>query len=244
VVRGWFDGALDLLMEHVRTLPDQPSWNVHGAVEEAARLVEPVPEEGADALPILRTLVREYAPRSFNTAGPGYLAYVPGGGILPAALADLISDVTNRFVGVYAAAPLLARLEGNALRWLSELMGYPEGARGVFTSGGSTANLLATVCARTRELGEFFQDGTLYASDEAHHSVMKCAAVATRGSTRPCSRPRSARTAPGDSGRRSPWRARARSTPAPWTTSRRSAPCAARRGSGSTWTAPTAGSSG
>ena len=116
--------------------------------------------------------------RSFHCAAPGYLAYVPGGGLVTAALADGFSNITNRYTGVFAAAPLLARLEGIALRWLLDLFGLPPAARGVFTSGGSLANFSAIVCAREHGLGESFQDGTIYVSDQVHHSVGKAARLA------------------------------------------------------------------
>jgi glutamate/tyrosine decarboxylase-like PLP-dependent enzyme len=39
-------------------------------------------------------------------------------------------------------------LEWTALRWLADLCGLPDGVAGVFTSGGSTANLIALGAAR------------------------------------------------------------------------------------------------
>lgn len=56
-------------------------------------------------------------PTSFSTAGPGYLAYIPGGGLFPSALADLIANAINRYVGVWVAAPALVQLELNVVRW-------------------------------------------------------------------------------------------------------------------------------
>ena len=73
---------------------------------------------------------------SFNTASPGYLAYIPGGGILHAAVADLIANTTNRYVGVWLAAPLLATLEANVIRWLCQIVNYPQ-FRSISTSRGT-----------------------------------------------------------------------------------------------------------
>ena len=41
---------------------------------------------------------------SLNTAGPGYLAYIPGGGLPSAAVADYLAGSFNRFTGLTAAA--------------------------------------------------------------------------------------------------------------------------------------------
>jgi aromatic-L-amino-acid decarboxylase len=101
------DEAMRRIVEHVQSLPSQPSANVEGAAEFARTLIEPVPETGARYEDLLDSLFRDMIPRSFNAAGPGYLAYIPGGGIFHAAIADLIADSVNRYVGVFAAAPAL-----------------------------------------------------------------------------------------------------------------------------------------
>ena len=46
------------------------------------------------------------------------------------------------------------------------------------TSCGSLANWIALVTARRERLPENFLNGTLYASDQAHHSVAKGAILA------------------------------------------------------------------
>jgi aromatic-L-amino-acid decarboxylase len=71
-----------------------------------------------------------------------------------------------------------AQIEANVVRWLCDLFGYPEGARGVLTSGGSMANLSAVVTARSDRLGEDFSLGTVYVSEQAHLSVKKAAMIA------------------------------------------------------------------
>jgi aromatic-L-amino-acid decarboxylase len=174
-LKSWFDHALTRALEHVASLADQPAAGAPPDAEELRALVEPVPEAGGDPRPLIDRIVREWVPRSFTTAGPGYLAYVPGGGLPTGPLADLVAGLTNRFVGVFAAAPLLVRLEVTALRWLLDEFGFPAEARGVFTSGGSIANLIALACAREARLGERFDDGVLYGSDQLHHSLHKAA---------------------------------------------------------------------
>jgi len=46
-----------------------------------------------------------------ENAGPGNLAYVPGGGLPQAALADMITAVVNRYTTVWELSPGLAELE-------------------------------------------------------------------------------------------------------------------------------------
>jgi aromatic-L-amino-acid decarboxylase len=81
-------------------------------------------------------------------------------------------------VGVWLAAPGLSQLEANVVRWFCDIVGYPAAARGMLTSGGSLANFSAIVTARRERLPSDFLRGTLYASDQVHHSVEKAAILA------------------------------------------------------------------
>jgi len=177
-LREWLALANTYALDHLDGLAAAPSSNTEGAAQVVARIAaEPLPAAGrplAEVLTALDPAIRA----SFTTAGPGYLAYIPGGGIPTAAIADLIACVTNRFVNVDIAAPGLAEIERTTLRWLAELMGMPKGSNGVFTSGGSLSNLAALVSAREQQLGEDFTGGTLYYSEDTHACVAKAAKVA------------------------------------------------------------------
>ena len=170
--------AMDRLVAHVESLPRQPSADVSGAADLARSMRERLPEDGAAYEDLLAMLFDRAVPKSFNTAGPGYLAYIPGGGLFHAAVADLIADTTNRFVGVWMAAPALVQIEANVGRWLCEMVGYPRTALGLLTTGGSMANFIALVTARRERLPENFLSGIVYASDQAHHSIQKAAILA------------------------------------------------------------------
>jgi aromatic-L-amino-acid decarboxylase len=170
--------TLDRVIRHLATLDEQPACGDLNAEALCRSLREPAPEQGVELERLLDSLFDEWVPRSFTTAGPGYLAYIPGGGVFPAALADLIADTTNRYTGIWRAAPALVQLEANALDWLRDWMEFPAGARGLFTTGGSMANFNAIVAARERHLGPHLRDGVLYASTQVHHSVVKSAKLA------------------------------------------------------------------
>src|SRR5436309_4264674 len=192
-MRRLIDEASRRVIAHIESLPTQPAQNVEGATEYARTLIEPLPRRGESYEALLDFLFREAIPRSFTAAGPGYLAYVPGGGIYHAAVADYIADAVNRYVGVCAAAPVLAQLEANVVRWFCEIVGYGKGSGGVLTTGGSLANLIAIVTARKELLGD--DDGgrtpcaptepatgrgarrapTLYCGNQIHHAFQKSA---------------------------------------------------------------------
>lgn len=177
-MRSMVDKAMARIVPHLASLPDQPAQDLDGADELAFSLAESLPRTWTGLEPLLDLLFQHAVPKTLNTAGPGYLAYIPGGGLFQSAVADLISDAVNRYVGIWAAAPALVQIEANVIRWFCEMVGYPVGAGGILTSGGSIANLTAVIAARANRLPENFLKGTLYTSTQTHHSVEKAAALA------------------------------------------------------------------
>ncbi|MBL8969574.1 MAG: aminotransferase class V-fold PLP-dependent enzyme, partial [Myxococcales bacterium] len=176
-MRALVAAAVDRICGELRALPGRAACTLDGGAELARSLREPLPRTGSPLPELLATIFDRALPVSYNTPGPGYLAYIPGGGLLHAAVADLIADAINRYVGLWRAAPGLVQLESNVIAWLCEIVGLPAGSGGVLTSGGSLANFSATVAARHR-LGERFADGTIYTSTQAHHSVARAAILA------------------------------------------------------------------
>jgi len=176
--RALVDAAVRRVIEYVESLPRQPSADTEGGAALARSLVEPLPEKGRPYEELLDLVFDRVIRKGFGTAGPGYLAYIPGGGIVHSAVADFVADVVNRYVGVFEAAPGLAQLETNVVRWFCDIVGYPAAARGFLTTGGSLATFSALHTARRERLPEDFLSGVLYASDQAHHSVAKAAMLA------------------------------------------------------------------
>ncbi|MCK9539488.1 pyridoxal phosphate-dependent decarboxylase family protein [Dokdonella sp.] len=171
--------VLARVLAHLAALPEAPARGDFAGIEALCRsLREAPPEQGAPLESLLAPLFEEWIPRSFNTPAPGYLAYIPGGGVYPAALADFIAATTNRYTGIWQAAPALVQLEANTLEWLREWMGFPPAARGLYTTGGSMAMFNAIACARERLLGSDIRRGTLYVSSQSHHCIAKAARLA------------------------------------------------------------------
>ena len=85
---------------------------------------------------------------------------------------------TNRYTGVWQAAPALVQLEANALDWLRDWMGFPEQRAGCSPPAARWRRSTPSLCARERHLGAEIRRGVLYTSDQAHHSVLKSAKLA------------------------------------------------------------------
>ena len=181
-VQAWLDAVGRAVLDHVERLPSMPSaGTVDGAsLADVERLSLPIPETPQRDFEGLLTHVLEAAELSMNTAGPGYLAYVPGGGLLTAGVADLVANWLNRYTGLTAAAPALCRLEADVISWLAAEFGYDANARGILTTGGSLANFSAVVTARHAKLGTHgdYRRARVYTSAQAHHSVSKSVSLA------------------------------------------------------------------
>ncbi|NKB99247.1 MAG: decarboxylase [Pseudomonadales bacterium] len=126
----------------------------------------------------LQTFLKSLFSSGFNAAHPGFMAYIPGGGLVTSALADWIVKTMNRYGTAHFAAPRLADLEFQVVETFARWIGYGPGFAGVLTTGGSLANFTALVTARRARLPENFLLGILYCSDQTHHSVMKAANLA------------------------------------------------------------------
>ena len=65
----------------------------------------------------------------------------------------------------------------NVVAWFCGIAGFPR-RPGRPHQGGSLANFIALVTARRERLPENFLSGTIYASDQTHHSIQKAAMLA------------------------------------------------------------------
>ena len=116
-----------------------------------------------------------------NGAHGGHLGYVPGGGLFPSALGDLLAAITNRYAGIFYASPGAANMEHSLVDWMGDLFGLHEATRGgTLTSGGSIANLTAVTTARDSKgvAAANFQDLCIYCTLQTHHCVDKALKIA------------------------------------------------------------------
>ena len=169
--------ALEYAIDFLGRRGEAPASKPPGAAEEGRAHRQAPPEVGGEFAPLLE-LVDTIARNAPDNAGPGFLAFIPGGGLFASSLADLLSTTIDRFVNLWDEAPVAAQIENNVVRWLCDLFDYPAESRGVLTSGGSMANFSAIVAARKDRLPEDFLSGTMYVSEHVHASVTKAAMLA------------------------------------------------------------------
>jgi len=173
--------VVDRIASFMEALPERRADN---PVDPAAggelidTLLRPPPEQAGDLTALLGRMdqARDCA---FETAGPGFMAGVPGGGLYVSALAEFYARAINRYGSVSFGAPAFTALEESVLRWIAQdVCGLPAGSSGFLTTGGSMANFSAVVTARESRLGEDFAEGSVYVTEYTHHSVAKAARLA------------------------------------------------------------------
>lgn len=123
---------------------------------------------------------------SRHNGHPRFFGYVASPSTPIGAYADLIGSAFNPNLTCWRSAPGGTEIEKIVVRWLGSLIDYDTNSRGLLTSGGSMANMIALLAASRRRTGYdvssrgLWNSGsplTLYVSDEVHMSVPKAADI-------------------------------------------------------------------
>ncbi|MAM23074.1 MAG: decarboxylase [Croceibacter sp.] len=170
--------AIDELVEHFDTQNSKLPV-AEGSREDMDKLfLEDAPEEPTDAMSVLNFVVDKVMTNSNIVSHPKSYSFVPGPSNYVSTIADTLATGFNVFSGGWVASPAAAELEIVTINWLLKLFGFPsKRGGGIFTSGGSMANLTAIVTARRIKCGEDFSKAVLYLSDQAHSSNIKAITI-------------------------------------------------------------------
>jgi aromatic-L-amino-acid decarboxylase len=173
--------VLDHIVDIVATVADRPVDNTPtGAAlrQLADEFLAPPPETAGDLRQLLDRLDRASA-NAWEVSSPGFVAYVPSGGLFASTLGEFYARGLNRYGGVAFTSPGLTAVEESVVRWLAcDVAGLPAGSGGLLTTGGSMANFSAVVTARETHLGDAIERGTMYVTRHTHRSVAKAARMA------------------------------------------------------------------
>lgn len=163
-----------------RARPGQPDTDerLHGLLRAA------LPAGGSSALAALDDAA-QLLDTSIAQPRPRFFAFVGSSGLEIGVLGDLLASCFDVNLAVWAGAA--SEVEDQAVRWVSEFIGFPAAA-GAFTSGGTISNVTALAAARERALPGARRRGmtgtraALYCSREAHYSVVRSAELLGIGS--------------------------------------------------------------
>ncbi|MEL0162383.1 MAG: pyridoxal-dependent decarboxylase [Halieaceae bacterium] len=140
-----------------------------------------ITEEGLGGEEALRLFIETLAPACISEDHPRYLAFVPTAPSEVSTLFDLVVGASNICASSWLEGAGAVYAENQALRWISDIAGFPAGAGGVFVSGGTAGNLSALVAARhdwrQQHPDHAKQRGLIISSRGAHASVEQAAQV-------------------------------------------------------------------
>ena len=152
--------------------------------EWSAALTGPLPDEGVGAWAVLDELERIVIPNGARMSEPGFWGWITAGPSTVPTVASLAATVASPQRYTLTS---FNHLEELSLDWLGELCSLAPHMKGVYSSGGSVANLVALGAARQWALeqvgvdpaadGVASREVALYTSDEAHHTVLRSAGV-------------------------------------------------------------------
>lgn len=146
--------------------------------EMETKFSEVAPEHPTSAKKVLDFVMTEVVPEANLLSHPKFFSFVPGPSNYVSAMADAIATGFNIFSGGWSAAPSAAELEIVTIGWLLKMFNLPvKKGGGIFTSGGSMANLTALVTAHNIKCSEDFSKAVIYLSDQAHSSNIKAIRV-------------------------------------------------------------------
>lgn len=168
--------VVDAIVERWAGLDAQPAWQGATCDVTGPRLDGPPPDAPQALDPLLERVLQDVLPLAGRIDHPRFMAFVPSSPTWTSVLASFLSTGYNVFQGTWLESSGPSQIEVTVTEWMCRWMGYSTGSGGLFTSGGSAANLLALVAAR--EAAGSPAGGTVYLSDQVHSSVVRAARVA------------------------------------------------------------------
>ncbi len=151
----------------------------------------PLPEEGTDAGALLSEATDLLFEHSLFNGHPRFFGYITAAPGPIGMLGDLLAAAVNPNTGGWSLSPMASEIEGQAVRWIAQLVGFPEPCDGIMVSGGNVANILGFWAGRAAKAGWNVRDAGLqgegsarlraYASKQTHTWIHKAADLSGLG---------------------------------------------------------------
>ncbi len=166
--------VVDTIVNHFKNQHKKdPVFNA-SRQEMDSLFLEQAPEEGKDSKEVLDFVIENVLEATDILSHPKSYSFVPGPSNYISAMSDTLATGFNIFSGGWVNAPAAAELEIVTINWLLKLFKFPtKKGGGIFTSGGSMANLTALVTARRQKCGDDFSKAIIYLTDQTHSSNIK-----------------------------------------------------------------------
>ena len=168
--------AIDRISSTSRDIGHPKSYNT--LKSEVGETITPTGIGGEKAFELWKSYLM---PATVSIDHPRHLAFVPASPTRAAVMFDLVTSASSIHGAYWMEGAGGIFCENEAMQWMVSLTGLPTGAFGVFTSGGTAANLSAIVTAREywrRQRQERrHMKGIILTSIGAHSSIKAMAKV-------------------------------------------------------------------
>jgi glutamate/tyrosine decarboxylase-like PLP-dependent enzyme len=176
---------VDQLADRLSAVADGPVVRDESpaAVRQALGAASAMPSAGSGAAALVTDAANMLFDHSLFNAHPRFFGYITASPSPIGMFGDFIAAAVNQNVGAWRLAPLATEIEGQTVRWIAELMGYPTDCGGLLVSGGNMANFVCFVAARAAAAANIRTAGVagagvqlrVYASTETHTWIQKAA---------------------------------------------------------------------
>lgn len=151
----------------------------------------PLPEDGSDPAVLVKDVSELLIEHSLYNSHPRFFGYITAPAAPIGILSDMLASAVNPNLGAWTLSPVASEIEAQAVRWIADLVGFPQAGDGVLTSGGNVANMLGFFAARAakagwdvRQEGMFAAEGRIlrvYGSKGTHTWIQKAADLSGLG---------------------------------------------------------------
>lgn len=170
--------VVDAIAEHFENQEQKKPVSSGSRKEMEDLFSEILPEEPTPANEVLDFVLKNVMPQSNIMSHPKSYSFVPGPSNYISVMSDSLATGFNIFSGGWVGSPAAATIEIVTINWLLKLFNFQvKKGGGIFTSGGSMANLTALATARNVKCGEDFSKAVIYLSDQAHSSNIKAISI-------------------------------------------------------------------
>jgi len=148
----------------------------------ASRFDEPIPSAPREVDDIVRRIRDEIIPDCNHLFHPRYVGHQMAGPLPAAVWSEVITSALNQSVAVWEMSPVFTVLEHRIIGWMNQLAGFPAGAGGTMTSGGTEATFTALLAARGAAIPDAWTNGVganppvMLCGEHAHYGVTRAAA--------------------------------------------------------------------
>lgn len=183
---------VDRMADYLATLESRPVSTPRTAGELSARFTAPLPREGRPADAVWDEVWDRVVGDAIHLAHPMYMGHQVAPPLPHAVLGDALAGLLNNSAAVWEMSPTGTFVEGEVIRWMSELLGFPETSDGTLVSGGSVANLTGLLAAREAAFPGSWRAGVaaneaaaraaVFVSADSHYSMERAVGLMGMGS--------------------------------------------------------------